>query len=1384
MQSRVPGLGAVDGTGRDGAHLSLVAHHQNAKIRLLIDSASQMFGVMREETARRLGLKILPYRGRGTIVGWDNQATGVGIVGRACMKLEIQGMRREYGFWVTTEAGGYDGILGGPWLEDENALLDQRARRILIRRGGVKKELRLEDVEAPYSACLTGRQGGWRCLVPPPGKEVVSGGSPIVEPAQRLIPVAAPRPDNKGVKYGGLPIVEPAQRLVPVTSAKSAQPLDAEGRPSYHATVEDAEEDVEEDTAPQDNCGGGSLLLRQLNPEPSKAITRMARLGLSEYGEPQWHVWDLDEWAPGAQPTVRINVGGRARIAANRVVRVAAGQSVMQKGDFRGISGKLPDYLSDMEHAFRPMLAGEGVIELPPHTADDTKIEFTEQDKALWPQSRLRQMSHQHLQKLREILDDLLAKGFIRPSSSEVSSPILFVAKPDGGIRMCCDYTQLNKVIKKDRYPLPLITDTLREVGKAKYITKLDITAAFHRVRIREGDEWKTAFITRYGLFEWLVTPFGLSPSPASFQRYINHTLHDLLDRGVSAYVDDVIVYSDDLEEHRRVVREVLRRLHDAGLPVDFKKCAFEAPEVKFLGVIMHAGKGISMDPEKVAAIVRMELPRTVKEVRRFLGLCGYLRLFISRYSDYSGPISELMKGIVKKGDLVSWNAEARKAFYDLKKLFQTTQDEGGILRSWVHGKDARLETDASTWAVGGQLMQEDEEEQWRPVAFYSKKLSPAEANYSVHDKEMLAVIRCLDEWDVELRGSEHVTVITDHQALEAFQRVEKRRERHMRWKERLTDFPGIRFEYRPGSENAVADALSRQPGDHPAGEEDERRRERVTSVLPEGIFVGPAKDGLRNEEGDLPSIVEPAQRLIPVRLAPTAAEMPAEELWARAVEEDPEYRRLRQEVASEIRQWNAPRPHNVSISECVVEGGMLKFRGRRWVPDFEPLRTRILTSFHDGLDVGHPGREAMLHSLSQEFFWPKQGEDVRRYVRSCDVCGRTRIWREKAGLLKPLPIADRPWRHLTMDYAVQLPRTAEGFEHVLLVVDRLTKGVELLATKGLDTEEMAKVFLEGVVRHHGFPSSIISDRGGQFVGGFWSALCRATGVKRKPSTAFHPETDGQSERMVQEFKAYLRRALTSRQAMEAGRAGDGDWLEWLPFAQLALNSRVNESTGFSPFFLTHGTNPRLGDVDPAELEGEVSPLAPARAGAELARRLTAARQWTQAALATSQQDQEEYANRRRRAAPRYRVGDQVWLSLRHRDDGGGRFRPRSGRYQILEVINSHDYRLNTPPGTHDIFHTAVLRPANMDPFPSQPRDDWQPGPITTGEIDVDTDSAMYQVEAIVGERTFRRQRQVLVKWVGWHRPTWEPRAEMVLLSALADWEALPPEERSSRSRA
>ena len=213
-------------------------------------------------------------------------------------------------------------------------------------------------------------------------------------------------------------------------------------------------------------------------------------------------------------------------------------------------------------------------------------------------------MSREELLVLRKTLTELLDKNFIRVSQSPAAAPVLFAKKPGGGLRFCVDYRALNAITQKDRYPLPLIRETFRLISKAKWFTKLDIIAAFNKIRIAEGEEWKTAFRTRFGLFEYLVTPFGLTGAPATFQRYINHTLREYLDDFVSAYIDDILIFSDgNLKDHREKVRKVLKKLLDAGLQIDIDKSEFEVQKVKYLGFIIEAGVGISMDPAKVAAI-------------------------------------------------------------------------------------------------------------------------------------------------------------------------------------------------------------------------------------------------------------------------------------------------------------------------------------------------------------------------------------------------------------------------------------------------------------------------------------------------------------------------------------------------------------------------------------------------------------------------------------------------------------------------------------------------------------------------------------------------------------------------------------------------------------
>lgn len=230
-------------------------------------------------------------------------------------------------------------------------------------------------------------------------------------------------------------------------------------------------------------------------------------------------------------------------------------------------------------------------------------------------------MSLDELRVLRKFLDDNLAKGFIRPSSSPAASPVLFAKKPGGGLRFCVDYRALNALTIKNRYPLPLLRETLARLSKAKYYTKLDVIGAFNRIRMAEGDEWLTAFNTRYGLFESLVMPFGLCNAPATFQARINEVLHEYLDVFCTAYIDDVLIFSDSLEEHREHVQKILEKLGAAGLQLDIKKCAFEVTEVTYLGMIISTD-GVRMDPKKgrmYREMGRLQQPQRCPRISRFL---------------------------------------------------------------------------------------------------------------------------------------------------------------------------------------------------------------------------------------------------------------------------------------------------------------------------------------------------------------------------------------------------------------------------------------------------------------------------------------------------------------------------------------------------------------------------------------------------------------------------------------------------------------------------------------------------------------------------------------------------------------------------------------------
>src|SRR5258705_4653969 len=373
-------------------------------------------------------------------------------------------------------------------------------------------------------------------------------------------------------------------------------------------------------------------------------------------------------------------------------------------------------------HDFSDVFSGEKAGTLAPHRPYDLQINVEEGAKPI--HRPIYSLSPLELAALQEFLKEHTKSGFICPSKSPWGSPILFVKKKDGSLCLCMDFCALNRVMEKDCYPLPLISDLLTSPAPARIYSKIDLKHAYHLVCIAEGDEPKTAFHTCYGSYEWRVMPFGLSNTPAAFQRFINEVLGDLMDVCTVGYLDNILVYSDSLEDHRDHIREVLCHLCTAGLYANLKKCKFHMDTVEYLGFILSP-KGLQMDPAKVSAILDWPEPQKVQDVQAFLGFANFYQRFIHNYLEITLPLNHLCK----KSTTWHLGVEEAKAFQDLKKVFGSAP----VLAHWAPDLPMMVEMDASNCVITGILSVTTEDEEIRLVAFYSCTLQSTEQNYDTH---------------------------------------------------------------------------------------------------------------------------------------------------------------------------------------------------------------------------------------------------------------------------------------------------------------------------------------------------------------------------------------------------------------------------------------------------------------------------------------------------------------------------------------------------------------------------------------------------------------------------------------------------------------------------
>jgi hypothetical protein len=478
----------------------------------------------------------------------------------------------------------------------------------------------------------------------------------------------------------------------------------------------------------------------------------------------------------------------------------------------------VPEHYRDFSKVF----SEEESNRLPTHKAYDHVIDL-KPDAPESLRSKVYPMPVNKQAELDRFLEENLKKGYIVPSKSPMSSPVFFIKKKDGKLCLIQDYRKLNDISIKNHYPLPLASDIINQLRGARYFTKFDIRWGYNNVRIKEGDEWKAVFATNRGLFEPTVMFFGMTNSPATFQGMMNTIFANLVAEGkVAVYLDDILIFTLDLEEHRRVVHKVLKHLCDNDLYLRPEKCDFEKTKVEYLGMVILEGQ-VCMDPAKVAAVKTWAQPKNLCDVRVFIGFANFYRRFIKDFAAITRPLHNL----TKKDAPWRWTWVEKKAFQMLKDAFISEP----ILAMWDPAWLTRLETNASAHTISGMISQCCDDGLYHPVAFRSKSLTGAERNYNTHNHEMYAIIRALEDWRHFLEGlPETFEIWTDHANLQYWTKAQNLTRRQARWALWLSRFH-FTLTHKPGKLNVLANALSRLPDSEVHDSEDNRN---VTVLKPE----------------------------------------------------------------------------------------------------------------------------------------------------------------------------------------------------------------------------------------------------------------------------------------------------------------------------------------------------------------------------------------------------------------------------------------------------------------------------------------------------------------------------------------------------------------------
>lgn len=828
-----------------------------------------------------------------------------------------------------------------------------------------------------------------------------------------------------------------------------------------------------------------------------------------------------------------------------------------------------------------------------------------------------------YLTSWKKLIDQHLAAGRIRRSKSQYASPSMIIPKKDPVAlpRWVCDYRTLNKYTVKDRSPLPNVDEAVRLVGTGKVFSIIDQINSFFQTKLREEDVPLTAVKTPFGLYEWAVMPMGLTNGPATHQARVEEALGDLIGRICVVYIDDIVVFSNSVEEHEEHVRQVLEKLRSARLYCSPSKSKLFRRKVNFLGHEI-SGDGICPDEAKVEKLSKWKTPGSQKQLLRFLGTVQFLKKFIDGLSHYVGTLSPLTS-TKKKHETFKWGKAEDDAFENIKRIVTTLP----VLKTMNYdsGEPVWLFTDASGHGLGAALFQGVEWDKSSPIAYESRTMTPAERNYPVHEQELLAVINALQKWKMMLLGLK-INVMTDHHSLTHLLTQRNLSRRQARWLETLSQFD-LDFKYLRGEDNTVADALSRV--------------EEVASCEVRTAFDDETIQEIKRGYRDDPFCDRLASTL-PLRAGTESKE------------------------------------------------GLLYVDNRLVIPKVDKLRRRLIEQTHEAL--GHLGGLKTLLQLRTEFFWPEQAKDVKEFVQRCDSCQRLKSRTSlTSGRMQATEVPRMPMEAVSLDFIGPFPKV-RGYDMILSITCRLTGFVRAIPTCQTDTaEKTAQRVYASWLSIFGAPKSMIGDRDKIWTSGFWQELNRLLHIQVNLTTAYHPQSDGRSEKSNKTIVQVLRSWVKRRH---------GKWFDCLPSVEYAINSAVNVATGVSPFEYVYGRKTRLFPT--AEHSSSLPDVED-----WLFKRQSA---WAdfRDKLWTSRIEQAVHYNNRRRPGEQLRQGDWVLVDSKDRQQVvGGQGRPTSklrprydGPYEVMQCLNdgrNFKLKLGRQDNSHPVFHISKLKKYRRD---------------------------------------------------------------------------------------